>query len=94
MDESEQNVLGADVGMVKEAGLLLREDNNPPGSVSEAFEHDPPFRSVSFLHPTGGWGRLAERSDDDRAGVTEDTDEGVTCGRGRICLPVDRGARL
>ena len=61
VNESEQDVLGADVGMIEKAGLLLREDDYPPGSVSEAFEHDPPFRSSFFLS-SYRWLRASSRT--------------------------------
>ena len=39
VDQSEQDVLGTDVVVIEKAGLLLREDDHPSGSVGEALEH-------------------------------------------------------
>ena len=39
VDQPEQDVLRADVVVIQEAGFLLCEDNNPPGSIGKAFEH-------------------------------------------------------
>ena len=38
VDETEQDVLGADVVVVEEAGLLLRQDHDSTGPVGETFE--------------------------------------------------------
>src|SRR5437868_987086 len=38
MDESEQDVLGADVVVVEQAGFFLRKHDDPTGPVSESFE--------------------------------------------------------
>ena len=51
VDQPEQDVLGADVGVVEQTGFLLREDHNPPGSVSKPFEHVRPFQ---MPRPAGG----------------------------------------
>jgi hypothetical protein len=42
VDEAEEDVLRADVIVVEQAGLLLGEDHDPPGSIGEALEHLPP----------------------------------------------------
>ena len=42
VDESEQDVLGADVVVVEEACLLLGEHHDPSGSVCESLEQDEP----------------------------------------------------
>ena len=39
VDEAEQDVLGPDVVVVQQARFFLRQDNDSPGSVGEAFEH-------------------------------------------------------
>ena len=39
VDEPEEDVLGADVGVVEEACFLLRQHHDPAGPVGEAFEH-------------------------------------------------------
>ena len=41
MDEPEEDVLRSDVIVVEQAGLLLGEDDDPPGSIGEALEHVP-----------------------------------------------------
>jgi len=38
-DQPEQDVLGADVVVVEEPGLLLGEHDHPPGPVGETLEH-------------------------------------------------------
>ena len=43
VDQPEQDVLGADVGVVEQARFLLGEDHDPAGPVGEAFEHVRPF---------------------------------------------------
>ena len=40
VDQSEQDVLGADVVVVEQPRFLLREDNDSAGPVGEALEHD------------------------------------------------------
>ena len=42
VDQPEQDVLGADVVVVEEAGLLLGEDDDATRPVREPFEHRPP----------------------------------------------------
>src|SRR5699024_4339755 len=44
VDEAEQDVLGADVVVLEELRLFLREHDDAPGSVGEPFEHDGPPR--------------------------------------------------
>src|SRR6516162_6175206 len=39
VDQAEQDVLGADVVVVKHPGFLLRQDHNPPRPVGEPLEH-------------------------------------------------------
>ena len=39
VDQPEQDVLGADVVVVEQARLFLRQDDHSAGSVGEAFEH-------------------------------------------------------
>ena len=46
VDEPEQDVLGADVAVIQEAGLLLCEHHDPAGPVGETFEHGRPFHMV------------------------------------------------
>ncbi|SKT88236.1 Protein of uncharacterised function (DUF3170) [Mycobacteroides abscessus subsp. abscessus] len=47
MDQTQQDVLGADVVVVEHAGLFLGQHNHPPGAVSESLEH----RSPSLPRP-------------------------------------------
>ena len=42
VDEAEEDVLGADVVVVEQAGLLLRQHHDPPGPVGEPLEHAAP----------------------------------------------------
>ena len=44
VDQPEQDVLGADVGVVQQARFLLGEDDDPAGPVGESFEHVRPFQ--------------------------------------------------
>ena len=44
VDEAEQDVLGADVGVVEQARFLLGEDDDPAGPIGESFEHVRPFQ--------------------------------------------------
>ena len=47
-EQAEQDVLGADVVVLEGAGLVLRENDDLPGSLSEAFEQrSRPFRSTA-----------------------------------------------
>ena len=48
VDQPEQDVLGADVVVVEEPGLLLGEHDHPPGPVRETLEHrhPPPVRAT------------------------------------------------
>ena len=39
VDQPEQDVLGADVVVVEQPGLFLREDDDTTGSIREAFKH-------------------------------------------------------
>ena len=39
VDESEQNVLGADVRMIEQAGFFLSQHYDPAGPIGKAFEH-------------------------------------------------------
>jgi hypothetical protein len=48
VDEAEQDVLGADVVVVEQAGLLLRQHHDPAGPVGEPLEQ-PAFSSFLFL---------------------------------------------
>jgi hypothetical protein len=41
VDQPEQEVLGADVVVVEEPGLLLGQDHDPPGPVGAALKHLP-----------------------------------------------------
>ena len=41
VDQPEEDVLRPDVVVVEQAGLLLGEDDDPPGSIGEALEHVP-----------------------------------------------------
>ena len=41
VDQPEEDVLRPDVVVVEQAGLLLGEDHDPPGSIGEALEHVP-----------------------------------------------------
>src|SRR5207302_10653217 len=40
VDEAEQDVLGADVVVVEEPCLLLGQNDDPPGTIREAFEQE------------------------------------------------------
>jgi hypothetical protein len=42
VDQAQQDVLGPDVVVVEETGLLLGEHDHPAGSICEAFEHVSP----------------------------------------------------
>src|SRR5699024_7833081 len=46
VDQAEQDVLGADVVVVQQPRLVLRQDDDATGAIGEAFEHGPP--------PSGG----------------------------------------
>jgi len=39
VDQTQEDVLGADVVVVEHPGLFLRQDDHPAGSVGEPFEH-------------------------------------------------------
>ncbi len=39
VDEAQENVLGANVVVIEHPGFFLRQDNNPPRSVSEPLKH-------------------------------------------------------
>ncbi len=39
LEQAEQDVLGADVVVLEAAGLLAREDDDPPAAFCEAVEH-------------------------------------------------------
>ena len=54
VDESEQDVLGADVVVVQQARFFLRQHHNPSGSVCESFEQGGP--------PPGDGGLLTRKS--------------------------------
>ena len=43
VDEAEQDVLGADVVVVEQAGFFLRQHDDPAGPVGESFEHRTAF---------------------------------------------------
>ena len=45
VDQPEQDVLGSDVAVIQEAGLLLCEHHDPAGPVGETFEHGRPFHN-------------------------------------------------
>ena len=49
VDEPEQDVLGADVVVVEEACLLLRQDHDSAGPVGESFEQGPASQSAGFV---------------------------------------------
>jgi hypothetical protein len=56
MDQTEQDVFGADVVVTQQPRFLLGEDDDPAGPVGEAFEHDSPFQPVAAeldCHSTG-----------------------------------------
>ena len=58
VDQPEQDVLGSDVAVIQEAGLLLCEHHDPAGPVGETFEHGRPFHNDDVsgelsVHPTG-----------------------------------------
>jgi hypothetical protein len=55
-DQTEQDVLGADVGVLQEAGFLLCEDENSSGSVSESLE-DVGDCTVWATEPEDSWPR-------------------------------------
>src|SRR5205814_5001923 len=46
VDEAEQDVLGADVVVLKPAGFFLSQDHNPPGPVGKPLEHRLPPRAT------------------------------------------------
>ena len=56
VDEAEQDVLGADVAVVQQPRFFLGEHHDPPGPVSEAFEHVSPFQEAAntCTHSIGG----------------------------------------
>ena len=70
VDQPEQDVLGADVAVIEEASLLLREHHDSAGPVGETFEHGVPFprSGIPCVNPTGTlWttpvsGRVTKRS--------------------------------
>ena len=39
VDQAQEDVLGADVVVVEHPGFFLGQDDNPPRSVGEPFEH-------------------------------------------------------
>jgi hypothetical protein len=39
MNESKQNMLGADVRMIEQAGFFLSQHYDPAGPIGKAFEH-------------------------------------------------------
>ena len=39
VNEAKKDVLGSDVVVIEESGLLLSQHDHPSGSVSEAFKH-------------------------------------------------------
>ena len=41
VDQAEQQMLGADVGVVKHPGLFLGQDHDPPGPVGKPLKHVP-----------------------------------------------------
>ena len=43
MDESEEDVFGADVAVIQQPRFFLSQHHDSPGPVSEAFEHAQPF---------------------------------------------------
>ena len=56
MDQTEQDVLSADVTMTEQPRFLLSEDNDPAGPIGKAFEHDSPFQPMAAeldLYSTG-----------------------------------------
>ena len=62
VDQPEQDVLGADVRVIEQTRLFLGENDDPAGSVSEAFEHWRPFSGDDgtsvYRYPRGAGGRL------------------------------------
>ena len=53
MDEPQQDVLRADVVVVQQACLLLRQHNHPPSPIGEPLEHPLTFR-LEACSWTGG----------------------------------------
>ncbi len=51
VDESEQDVLGADVVVVEHPCLFLSKDDHPTGSVGESLEHVLLPHERRYLHP-------------------------------------------
>ena len=63
VDEAEQDVLGADVVVVEEPRLFLGQDDDPSGSVGEAFEQvDPPPRTVGSVDAQSTGALLGRRT--------------------------------
>ena len=58
--ETEQDVLGADVVVLEDAGFLLGEDDHLAGPLCEALEHgwDPSFRGLAGREISDGLSRL------------------------------------
>lgn len=46
MDETQEDVLGADVVVVQQARLVLSQDDDAAGAIGEAFEHVTPMLVV------------------------------------------------
>src|SRR5699024_12257761 len=42
VDQTQQDVLGADVVVVEQPGFVLCQDDDAAGAIGEAFEHGPP----------------------------------------------------
>ena len=56
VDEAQEDVLGADVAVVQQPRFLLRQHDDPPGSVGEAFEHESrPFPNGDYVHSLYRW---------------------------------------
>jgi hypothetical protein len=67
VDQAEQDVLGADVVVVEEPGLLLGQHNHPPGPVGELLKHpavtrSPRCRSATTTIPTDAAGHTQGRA--------------------------------
>ena len=50
VNQTQQDVLGADVVVVEHPGLFLRQDDHPAGTVGKSFEH----RWLPALHSPSG----------------------------------------
>ena len=66
VDETQENVLCADVAVIEQSCFFLRKNDDPPGPISKAFEHARPFprRWIREASVTVTAGRVAARGGD------------------------------